>query len=55
MVTPGVVACTCNSATLEAASWNGVGSIPVGGNKQSFDGWVDCVTTRNPAEGEEPD
>ena len=27
-----VVPCTCNPATLEAESWNGVGSIPVGGN-----------------------
>ena len=28
----GVVACTCNPATLEAKFQNGVGSILVGGN-----------------------
>ena len=37
---PGVVACTCNSATLEAEFWNGVGSIPVGGNSPSVGGWI---------------
>ena len=26
----GVVACTCNPATLEAEFWNGVRSTPVG-------------------------
>ena len=47
---PSVVACTYNSATLEAEFRNGVGSVPVGGNCP----WVDCVTTCNPALGEEP-
>ena len=37
---PGIVACTCNRATLEAEFWNGVGSIPVGGKIPSIDGWV---------------
>ena len=54
VIEPGVVACTCNPATLQAEFWNSVGSIPVGG-KQSFDWWVDSVTTCNPALGEEPD
>ena len=35
---PGVVACTCNPATLEAEFWNGVGLIPVGGNSPSIGG-----------------
>ena len=35
-----VVACTCNSATLEAEFWNAVGSIPVGGNSPSIGGWI---------------
>ena len=35
---PGVVACTCNPATLEAEFRNGVGSIPVWGNSPSIDG-----------------
>ena len=33
---PGVVACTCNPATLEAEFRNGVGSIPVGGKSPSI-------------------
>ena len=37
---PGVVACTCNPATLEAEFRNGVGSIPVGGNSSSIGGWI---------------
>ena len=37
---PGVVACTCNPATLEAEFRNGVGSIPVGGNSPSIGGWI---------------
>ena len=45
---PGVVACTCNPATLEAEFRNGVSLIPVGGNSPSIGG---C----NPALGEEPD
>ena len=40
-------------STLEAEFRNGVGSIPVGGNSPSRR--VDCVTTCNPALGEEPD
>ena len=36
----GVVACTCNPATLEAEFWNSVGSIPVGGNSPSIGGWM---------------
>ena len=36
----GVVACTCNPATLEAEFRNGVGSIPVGGNSPSIGGWI---------------
>ena len=35
---PGVVACTCNPATLEADFRNGVGSIPVVGNGFSVSG-----------------
>ena len=34
----GVVACTCNTATLEDEFRNGVGFIPVGGNISSIDG-----------------
>ena len=37
---PGVVACTCNPATLEAEFRNGVGSIPVGVNSPSIGGWI---------------
>ena len=37
---PGVVACTCNPAALEAEFRNGVGSIPVGGNSPSLGGWI---------------
>ena len=36
----GVVACTCNPATLEAEFRNGVGSLPVGGNSPSIGGWI---------------
>ena len=36
----GVVACTCNPATLEAEFRNGVGSVPVGGNSPSIGGWI---------------
>ena len=36
----GVVACTCNPATLEAEFRNDVGSIPVGGNNPSIGGWI---------------
>ena len=50
---PGAVACTCNPANLEAKYRNDVGSITAGG--KSFDRWVDCVTTCNPAQGEESD
>ena len=32
---PGVVACTCNSATMEAEFWNGVGSMQVLDNSPS--------------------
>ena len=39
----GVVACTYNPATLKAEFQNGVGSIPVGGNNPSKDGWIVCV------------
>ena len=49
---PGVVACTCNPATLEAGFRKDVGSLPVGGNSL-FKRWMDCVT--NTAQGEEPD
>ena len=36
----GVVACTCNPATLEAEFRNDVGSIIAGGNSPSIDGWI---------------
>ena len=36
----GIVACTCNSATLEAELRNSVGSIPVGGNSPSIGRWI---------------
>ena len=43
----GVVACTCNPATLEAKFPKGVGSIPVGSipvgsfdNSPSTGGWI---------------
>ena len=39
-ILPGVVACTCNPATLEAEFQNGVGSIPVGINSPSIGGWI---------------
>ena len=31
LIVPGIVACTCNLATLEAEVQNSVGSNPVGG------------------------
>ena len=34
-ITPGVVACNCNPAILEAKFWNGVGSTLAGGNSPS--------------------
>ena len=37
---PGVVACTCNPATMEAEFRDGVGSIPVWGNGPSIGGWI---------------
>ena len=37
---PGVVACTCNPATLEAKSWNSPTSISVGHNIPSIGGWI---------------
>ena len=37
---PGLVACTCNPATLEAEFRNGVGSIRVRGNSASIGGWI---------------
>ena len=37
---PGVVACTCNPAALEAEFRNSVGSVPVGGNSPSIGGWI---------------
>ena len=36
---PGVVACTCNPATLEAEFRNGVSLIPVGSNSLLIGGW----------------
>ena len=39
-ISTGVVGWTCNPATLEAEFWNGVGSIPVGGNSPSIGGWI---------------
>ena len=39
-VVPGVVACTCNPATLEAKFQNDVCSIPVGGNIPSIGGCI---------------
>ena len=35
---PGLLACSCNPATLEAEFRNGVGSIPVVGNSTSIAG-----------------
>ena len=37
---PGVVACTCNPATLEAKFRNSVSLIPVEGNSPSIGGWI---------------
>ena len=37
---PGVVAGTCNPATLEIEFRNGVGSIPVVGNNPSTGEWT---------------
>ena len=34
----GVVACTCNPATLDVEFWNGVGSISVEGKSPSIGG-----------------
>ena len=31
---------TCNLATLEVDFWNGVGSMPVGGNSPSIGEWI---------------
>ena len=54
---PGLVACICNPATLEAEFRNCVDSIPVGGNspaKKSFERWANCESTCNSALGEGP-
>ena len=40
VVLSGVVACTCNPATLDAEFRNGVGSISVGGNGLLIGGWT---------------
>ena len=37
---PGVVTCTCNTATLETEFQNGVGSMSVGGSIPSIGGWI---------------
>ena len=37
---PGIVACTCNLATLVTEFRKGVGSIPVVGNSPSIGGWI---------------
>ena len=37
---PGVVACTCNPANLEAEFWNGVGLIPLEGSSPSIAAWL---------------
>ena len=37
---PGVVACTCNKATLEGEFWSDLDSKPVGCNSPSIDGWI---------------
>ena len=37
---PGVVAYTCNPATLEVKFWNSVGSVPVRNNSPSICGWI---------------
>ena len=37
---PGVVACTCSSATLEAEFGNGMGSKPVVDNGPPISGWI---------------
>ena len=34
------MACTCKAATLDAESWNDVGSIPVIGNSPSIGGKI---------------
>ena len=39
-IQPGVVACTCNPATLEAEFRNGVCLTPVGGNIPAIGGWI---------------
>ena len=39
-IQPGIVACTCNPATLEAKFQVDVGLIPVGGNSISIGGWI---------------
>ena len=52
---PGVVACTCNSATLQAECGNDVGLILVRGNSLSLGKSVDCVNTCDSEQGEEPD
>ena len=36
----GVVACTCNPATLGAKFWNGFGATPVGANSPSIGEWI---------------
>ena len=36
----GVMACTWNPANLEAEFWNGMSSIPVGGNGPLIDRWI---------------
>ena len=36
----GIVAWTCNLATLKGKYQNRVGSLPVGGKSSSIDGWT---------------
>ena len=49
-----VAECSGMQATLEAGLRSGVNSIPLG-EKQSFNRWMNCVTTHNLANGQEPD
>ena len=42
--------CICDPATSEDEFWNSVDSIPMKGYNPSIGGWMDYVTTCNPAQ-----
>ena len=50
----GVVAWTCNPATIEAKFWSGVGLMSIGSNSLSIVGYIVWPTTCDSIQEEEP-